>query len=193
MRELDENILPPYFNLAGLYRKNQSFDLAIEQYESVIESNPNLLPPYALLGILYTQQQNIPRANSYFEKALKINPDFAVAANNLAWNYAEHGGDLDQALSLAQTARKQAPNDPEIADTLGWVYYKKSIFGLAILQFKDCLAKLPDNPLVLYHLGMAYYKNGDKDPARETLQQALQLNQNFPGAQEARKVLQKLQ
>jgi uncharacterized protein HemY len=52
--------------------------------------------------------------------------------------------------------------------------------------------RLPDNPIVHYHLGMAYYKNGDIDLAKQALARALQLNQDFSGVQEAREVLEKL-
>ena len=40
------------------------------------------------------------------------------------------------------------------------------------------------------YLGMAYYKSGKTELAKATLQQALQLSQDFPGVTEAREVLQ---
>jgi tetratricopeptide (TPR) repeat protein len=90
----------------------------VQQYETVLKTNPNLLPPYMLLGMLHDLQNKPQQAMAYYEKALTLNPRFAPAANNLAWNYAEHGGNIDRALSLAQTAREQLPHDPSIADTL---------------------------------------------------------------------------
>ena len=49
-------------------------------------------------------------------KVLALNPRFAPAANNLAWILSEHGGDKDKALTLAQTAKEQAPEDPRVSD-----------------------------------------------------------------------------
>ena len=46
------------------------------------------------------------------------------ALNNLAWNYAEHGGNLTTALTHAKTAQEAEPNNPEVADTLGWIYFR---------------------------------------------------------------------
>ena len=63
---------------------------------------------------------------------LAASPRAIVAANNLAWLYAENGGNLDVALSLAQTASQQAPDDPKVNDTLGWIFYKKSLAGQAV-------------------------------------------------------------
>jgi uncharacterized protein HemY len=49
-----------------------------------------------------------------------------------------------------------------------------------------------NNPEINYHMGMAHYKNNDKVKAREYLQKALELNHNFNGAFEARKVLDEI-
>jgi Tfp pilus assembly protein PilF len=43
--------------------------------------------------------------------------------------------------------------------------------------------------MIKYHLGMAYYKNGNLDPAKKELDQALKLDSNFEGAEEARATL----
>ena len=71
-------------------------------------------------------------------------------------------------------------------------YYKKGLYGSAIGEFSDSLAKIPENPAVIYHLGMAYYKNGDAAKARIELEKALSLNENFVGADDARRVLAEL-
>jgi Tfp pilus assembly protein PilF len=51
---------------------------------------------------------------------------------------------------------------------------------------------MPDNPTVTYHLGMAYYKKGDLENARAELEKALQLDESFNGADEARRILAEL-
>ena len=79
-----------------------------------------------LLGTIYDYKGQHQQANEQYQKALAINPNSALAANNLAWNYVEYGGNLDVALALAQTAKAQLPDIPGIADTLGWIYYKKT-------------------------------------------------------------------
>jgi tetratricopeptide (TPR) repeat protein len=72
------------------------------------------------------------------------------------------------------------------------VYYKKGLYDSAISEFTDCLDKMPDNATVIYHLGMTYYKKGDLDNARAELERALSLDDQFDGADEARKVLAEL-
>ncbi len=51
---------------------------------------------------------------------------------------------------------------------------------------------MKENPVVHYHLGMAYFKNGDKEQARKELKKALELDPKFSGAEEARTILDKI-
>ena len=142
------------------------------------------------MGTLNDHKKLYARANQNYERALKINPNFVAAANNLAWNYAEHGGNLDLALPLAQKAREMNPDSPQILDTLGWIYYKRGLFDNAVALLKDSSGKLKNgDPVVLYHLGMAYHRSGRTAETRDTLNKALALNKTFIGADEARKIL----
>jgi len=52
--------------------------------------------------------------------------------------------------------------------------------------------KITDNPAMRYHLGMAYFKNGDKENAKRELKKAIELDAKFAGAEEAKGVLEKL-
>lgn len=141
------------------------------------------------LGTLYDSQKKFDKAKEYYQKTLKIDPGFGPAANNLAYLYMEEGGNIDEALALAQSAKRQAPDDPNIADTLGWAYYKKNIFRQAIAHLKEANEKVTDHPVMRYHLGMAYFKNGDKEQAMKELRKALELDPKFSGAAEARDTL----
>ena len=130
---------------------------------------PDHAPAYALIGTIYDRLKDYDKAKANYEKALRINPKLAAAANNLAWLYADKGENMDTALTLAQTAREQMPQDPNVADTLGWVYYKRNTYLKAISYLKEAAEKSPNNPIVQYHLGMAYHKNGDKEAAKKNL------------------------
>jgi Flp pilus assembly protein TadD len=107
------------------------------------------------------------------------------------------GGNLDVALSLAQTARRGMPTSPGVADTLGWIYYQKGAYHSAVGSLREALrlsqqGNSPDNPQLHYHLGMAYAKSGQPTLARQHLQQALRLSLNSDDAPDARKQLAEL-
>jgi Flp pilus assembly protein TadD len=61
---------------------------------------------------------------------------------------------------------------------------------VALLQ--DSAAKLPDNPSVHYHLGMAYTKVGDKEAARKALTAATAMNRPFREQADAKRALAEL-
>ncbi|MBW2142766.1 MAG: tetratricopeptide repeat protein, partial [Deltaproteobacteria bacterium] len=144
------------------------------------------------LGTIYDQQGDGKKAEDNYRKALAIKSDFAPAANNLAWNLLERGGNIDEALGFAQIAKEQMPKNPSVMDTLGWVYYRKSSYLNAIAEFQDSLALKPENPIINYHLGMAYFKNNQHDAARESLKKALKIDPDFKGSEEARRVLEEI-
>jgi len=144
-------------------------------------------------AMILERQQKLAEAQKRYEEILALDPEAAVAANNLAWIYAQGRGSLDIALHLAQTAKVKLPEQPEVNDTLGWIYYKKGLSTLAISTFKESLASQPKNPTFLYHLGLAYAQNGEKEEARQSLERALKLGSDFSDADEARRVLKSIQ
>ena len=191
--QLNPDLLSVYFLLGNAYAAEQKFDRAIEEYQKIIQKNPLAIPPHMLLGILHDLKLQPAKANEYYKKLLALNRDFVPAANNLAWNYAEHDGNLDSALALAQKARELSPENPHVADTLGWIYYKKGAYDTAIAVLKDSNEKFQNrNPTVLYHLGMAQYRKGDSTLAHQNLNRALTIAQTFPGSEEAKTVISEL-
>jgi tetratricopeptide (TPR) repeat protein len=76
-----------------------------------------------------------------------------------------------------------------MADTLGWILFKKGDYGNALRLLQESAAKLPDQPQVQYHVGMAHYMLGDETPARIALQRAADASADFPGKDEARQRL----
>lgn len=164
-------------------------DKAKVSYQTAVDKAPDSLPALMALGLIYEQEKNFAKAQGFYERALKVNPNFIPAANNLAYIYADHGGNIDVALNLAQKAKERMPEDANISDTLGWIYYKKNVYSMAVSYLKESVEKNPNQSVPHYHLGMAYFKNGNKNLAKQELAEALRLNPNFDGAEEAKKTL----
>ncbi|MFN2359363.1 MAG: tetratricopeptide repeat protein, partial [Desulfotignum sp.] len=133
------------------------------------------------------------KAMAHYKKALEINPEFAPAANNLAYLLLTTTDQYDEALRLARIAKSKLPEDPGIMDTLGLAYYKKELYGNALNEFLDSVKKIPDHPVVNYHLGLTYHKRGDRAQAIASLTKALELSDQFDGADNARQLLSELE
>jgi tetratricopeptide (TPR) repeat protein len=115
-------------------------------------------------------------AKQVYDATIKMDPTNGVALNNVAFLMAEHGGDLDQALTYAQKAKQLLPNLTEVSDTLGWIYLKKNLSDNAIDIFRDLVKQQPNASTYRYHLAMALYQKGDKPDAIQELQSALKYN-----------------
>ena len=190
--EIKKNFFGAYLALGDLYAAQGQVNEAIKSYNDAVKVNPDIVDPYMQLGSIYEKKGEIDKAKKYYQKVLKINPEFALAANNLAWIYSEHGGDIEEALSLARIAKEKLPDDPGIADTLGWIYYKKGLFHTALPFLEESVGKIENNPIIHYHLGMAYSKSGEKEKAKEHLSASLAINSEYKGAVEAQKTLEVL-
>jgi tetratricopeptide (TPR) repeat protein len=190
--EIDHTNFQAYLMLGQLYHTQRRRGEAIGTYEAILKDQPDSVPVNTIVGILQEAEGNHSEARKRYERVLQIDPQAAVAANNLAYIYAERGGNLDLALQLAQTAKQRMPDSPQVADTLGWIYLKKEMASLAIPQLEQATQGLPNNPLMFYHLGVALAKAGEIEKGRRALERALSLHLEPIAAAEARKLVAQL-
>jgi len=187
--ELNPNAVAAYVSLGQLYGTSKEYDRAIAELDKALEAQPEQPAALMMRSIAQQMKGDETQARAGYEQLIAKYPKFAPANNNLAWILAEKNEDLQRAQLLAQAARDAAPEDPQIADTLGWVYYKQQAYPRAASLFREAAEKLPDNAEVQYHLGMALQQIAQKDEARAALEKSLKLNPDFPGAAEARQAL----
>jgi len=187
--DLDANNLDAYSRLGAIYLAQNRLDEAKRSFEEMAQRPGAPVAAETMLGTILVRQNRHDEARKHFERAVQLNPRAAVAANNLAWDYATNGGNLDTALQLAQTAKAELPDNASVTDTLGWVYYQKGLSGLAVSTLKEAVSQGASNANIHYHLGLAYLKNGNKAEARSTLEQVLKLNPAFPAAADVRRAL----
>jgi tetratricopeptide (TPR) repeat protein len=193
---MDPDNYESYLFLGQVQMQQNRVDQAIKEVDGLLAKNPNFAPAHLLRAWFFDASKNQAGAVGAYRKCLELfaetDPGYAVAANNLAWLLAESGGDLAEARSLAERARARDPNNAQFADTLGWIYYKMGNYTLAVDQLLQSVNQGNQQPQHYYRLGMAYYRKGDFNHARQSLRRALELGQDFPGVDEARRTLSEL-
>jgi tetratricopeptide (TPR) repeat protein len=179
----------PRLVLAQIYSGTRQNQKALAQLDAVIAKDPKNLSALLLAALVYTDEKDYQAAAAAYEKLLAVNPKFSPALNNAAYLYSENLGQLDHAFELAQRARALLPGDPSTADTLGWICLKRGAYPTALALLQESAAKMPDEPEVQFHFGLASYMTGNEAPARDAFQHALKISTNFNGHAECRRCL----
>jgi Flp pilus assembly protein TadD len=161
-----------YLALGETYRRKNDLASAISALKSArltLPDDPRVLSTLALL----LEATSSWEAQQAYEDALRVAPNDAILLNNLAFSLAEHGGDLDRALTLARRAQKLAPTMPEMADTVGWIYLKKDMAYEARAAFAPLVQQQPGNAGFRGHLATALEWRNETSAALRALAKAL--------------------
>jgi tetratricopeptide (TPR) repeat protein len=194
LKAIDKNpsALTAYATLGQVYLSQKKLGSARAQFAKVAASQERPITAYTVIGIIDLMENRVADAQQAFERVIKMDPRSAVAANNLAWIYAEHGGSVDMALQLALVAEAGLPNDTEVHDTLGWIYYRKGMMPEAVSSLRRSLELEPQNATAAYHLALALEKTGDRGEARRLMTHYLSLDSTSERSVDIRRRLQQL-
>jgi tetratricopeptide (TPR) repeat protein len=164
-------------------------DQAVATLTPLTQRKPPVAEADIRLGQIAEMKGNWNAAEASYQKALELAPDNIVAKNNLAWSYAEHGGNIDVALKLAQEAKESNPDNPNVSDTLGWILVKKQNYGTAVQILRAAVQENPQKALYQYHLGVAYFQAHEQTNAKRALEAALRIQPDFSDAARAKQLL----
>jgi len=164
------------------------WDDASAKLKTLLASNPDNATARLWLGDIQAMRGSNAEALENFRKLIESNTANAQALNNFAYLLAEHANKPEEALKYAEKAVESAPNNPDYVDTLGWILYRKGLYGQALPKLRQA-AMTGKNPVAKYHLAMAYGKAGDVQKGRTVLAEALKMNSKLPEAQMAGEIL----
>ena len=171
--------LPMTLNLVlGIYGAQGKTEQAREAFEAAAREGELSARSGVLLARLYLAERAFDKARPLYERALEEIGDLAPAENDLAFLLAMQGEDLDRALRLAEKAQAAMPDDPNVADTLGYVYLQQGRPAPALRQFdsaiQEILAAGDEVPATFrFHRGVALHRLERYDEAVAELEKAL--------------------
>ena len=175
--------------LARAYLRLGQYDKAKARYEKVAQENPASAMPYLGLAAVHLTRDLPEAAILCYAEARARAPGDPVATSDLATVLLSLGQDLERAHQLAADVRKRFPESPIFADTYGWACYHRGEYQKAIEPLAFAATRRPRRADARYHYGIALYKAGEAEKAKEELTAALELSEDFSGAQEAKAVL----
>jgi tetratricopeptide (TPR) repeat protein len=192
--ERDPKSVVGYARLASAQIADRDNAGSIATLKDGIDKSSNPEPLQVSLASLYESMNEPDEAAGLYEAALRRNPQADVAANNLAMllvNHKKDSSSLDRAAQLA--SRVAQSSSPVFLDTYGWVLYTRGEAAAAVVALRNVIAKVPESPIALYHLGMAQVLAGETDAARDNLSHALKSGKQFSGWDEAKAELDRLE
>jgi putative PEP-CTERM system TPR-repeat lipoprotein len=158
-------------SLAQAHWQARQWDASVAVRKGWLENNPKDIPMLLALGQAYTQLGRLDDAAKAYRDVQAVMPDNVLALNNLAWLLQKTAP--DEALGYAERANKLAPGTPSIMDTLGWLVLERGDAARAVGLFEEASQKAPDNPQYRYHLAQALHRTGEKDRAKQILEELL--------------------
>lgn len=169
----------PYFMSGVARNQKKEFTIAVKRLEEGVDLILNDIPLeseiYCQLGIGYFGLNDLEKGKLYFEKSISKQPNNLYLKNNYAFQLALHKIDLEKAERLISEVIEVAPNDARFLDTKGWVLFVKGEFKLAFELFIKADLMLPNDKIIVEHLGDASFKLGEKTKAVEFWMKAKEL------------------
>ncbi len=162
-----------YLRIGESYQSAGDLGRAVAAFRKARQLSPESVEAALRLAYALEVAGEYRDAVAAYRDVLKISPNVPIALNNLAYLLAEHGGDLNEALRLAQSALRWFPQQQSISDTIGWISLKKKETDSALQIFSSLVRKYPEEPLYRYHLAAALYEKGDRTRAKGEAQLAL--------------------
>jgi len=149
---------------------------AISVYQDGLKQNPENITLSLSLASKYDELGDYDSAASLYESLLNKNPNLDVAINNLAVLLSEHYTDPEKLEKAGHLAGKfKDSTQPYFKDTYAWILIKQGKVNDGIKILNEITATTPNVPVFRYHLGVAYYKNGNNSSAMNEIKQALEL------------------
>ncbi|MFP8874559.1 MAG: tetratricopeptide repeat protein, partial [Myxococcota bacterium] len=189
--EIDPNHPGALHGLASMAAAEGKLDEALllsRRAAEFSEKNADATYSAAQLSVILGKQQE---AIELLKQAIRIEPSHVGACNDLAWQLAISGQELNLALELAERAARLKPSGNTL-DTLGWVQLKRGNINGAVKTLQAALELDLDSPEIQYHLAVVLAKQDNTGEAKDLLRRALS-GEPFAERQEAETELARLE
>ncbi|MFY9288214.1 MAG: tetratricopeptide repeat protein [Alphaproteobacteria bacterium] len=181
-----------FLQRAKIYVADKKYDPALDLLKKAATLAPGDLRAPVMQGEIYTRVGRYDDALSTYDAILKQNPELTPVANNYAAIVADYKYTDKELLEKARLIAERfiATQNAILMDTLAWVYYRQDNIPQALTMIERAIgldAKAP--PQLRYHYGAILAKAGKDAEAKTQLQQATVAGADYPGLDEARKLL----
>jgi tetratricopeptide (TPR) repeat protein len=146
----------------------------------VVDENEEWKQIVLQLSFVLEKQDKIDQLETVLRDAIARLPEDAQLFNFLGYTFADRNVRLEEALQLIERAIEIDPNDGNIKDSLGWVYYRLGRYEDAIETLSSAADMEKNHPVILDHLGDALLEDGQHQAAIDNWKKSLKYGPDFP-------------
>ena len=159
--------------LGEIYTDVGSWTLAQEYLEEALAIDPHNLLALRNLAVFYELRDDYERAIAELSRAIELAPNRADLHIEKGRQY-EHLKDWEAAIASYEQA--VAVDERAYAlDALGLALWNREDYLKSLRILRRAAELEPENPTILAHLGMAYYRRLNYESAADTLEKALSI------------------
>jgi eukaryotic-like serine/threonine-protein kinase len=159
--------------LGKAYLASGRKDNAVAALQKAIQIDPYYWVNYDQLAIAYDTSGDYNKALQAFQHVIQLEPGKAMGYENVGLIYIQEGK-YQESLPSLEKALQIEPSFQHYSN-LGSAYFFTRRFGDAIKSLEKAVAMSPNQEAVVGNLAEAYLFNGQKDRARATFNQAIEL------------------
>ncbi|MDD5271851.1 MAG: tetratricopeptide repeat protein [Methylovulum sp.] len=182
-----------YRHLAMLYLSHKQPDKMLDILNEGKRNTHNALDVVTDLATVYHQAGKPQQVIALYDELHQQYPHSLAIRQRLASYISQYATEPTAIAKAAKIAEPlEGSNDPQMLDTAGWLAYQQNDYPKAQRILAKSHQLNANNPIISYHLGMAYFRQGDKPHAKELLTKAIDSKQKFAGLDEAKTVVKGL-
>lgn len=187
--ELDPGLVAACYNLMVAYKKTGLTTKAIEMFEKVRAMEPKDARGWLEMGKAFLDNDEQDKAVFAFKKADQLSGDvyeiYEEAASEL-YRHKMH----KEALRYLEKAKKINPSDKFVYNLSGVIHRVLGDRFAAVNEYQMAAQLDPNDPAIIFNLGVAYFKTSQEDKSLEYFKRAKLLD---PSLTEADKYLEMLE
>ena len=153
--------------LASALWSQQKYDQSVTVMKDWLEHHPRDFVVILQLASAYVTLEREEDAVTMYTRILELNPNHVPTLNNLSWLLRDQ--DLERAIAYGTRAHDLAPNDPQVADTLGTLLLKRGDTTRGYGLIRKAAEQAPENPEIQLHFGRALIERKQFAQAQEVL------------------------
>ncbi len=148
---------------------------ARKYYEGALQLEPSHPNANYQLAVLAVEDRQPAAALSHLQ-ALPKTEQQQPAVILIKGRAQVQAGQTEAARQTLAPLEAAMSTDAPVAFSLGNLYYQEQLYADAVRAFETALRQAPGNFEILYNLGLAYYRQGQKERSAEVLERASHIN-----------------